>query len=382
MTDVAVERPRPLPADVVERGWFESAHDPEMACASTWSDVCRAWWAHVSDDRLRRRTFDALFVDDVELRAWQAKTLDEATLVRIHGHVTATRAELERDLWRRRLVTGALRTNVVFADRRDGGRFLFLDANEVRPAVERLAATITTLPQHPFVRAAWITQAVGAIHPFVDGNGGTSRFLASLELSRASFPPLTLSLVQRNTTYIKAVGAGSTDLRPMQRVVYDTVQSEIAVALLDGTGGSSELSRSNRARIERWTAITDRRWSAVANVPVTIDESAVGCLARLARRGFKSSRGARCVRWATRTPLPVQLELAVSPLMGGDEPWLVAAIAATIDDGELGLLSHPDYIPPYFVAPSSEDDETVDARFERWVARRVSQSIRGLASWM
>lgn len=382
VADVAVERPRPLPVDVVEHGWFESAQDPEMACGSTWSDVCRAWWSHPSDDRLRRRAFDALFVHDAELRAWQTRRLDEGVLVRAHGHVIAARAELERDLWRRRLVTGGFRTSDVFIDRRDGGRFLFVNASEVRPAVERLAATMNKLPQHPFVRAAWITQAVGAIHPFVDGNGGTSRFLASLELSRAWLPPLVLSLVQRNTTYTKAVAAGSADLRPMQRVVYDTVQSGIAAALLDGTGGSSELTDSSRARFGRWTAITDRCWSTAAGLPVTIDDPGDRCLARFARRGFKSSRGARCVRWATRTPIPVQLELAVSSLRGGDEPWLVAAIAATIDDGELGLQSHAEYIPSYFVAPSSEEDQAVDGRFERWVARRVSQAIRGVASWM
>lgn len=379
---VALERPRPLPVDVVERGWLESAQDPEMACASTWSDVCCAWWSHPSDDRLRRRTFDALCVDDAELRAWQARRLDAAVLVRVHSHVIAARAELERDLWRRRLVTGALRTTDAFIDRRDGGRFLFVDASEIHPAVERLAATLNKLPQHPFVRAAWIVQAVGAIHPFVDGNGGTSRFLASLELSRASLPPLVLSLVQRNTTYNKAVAEGAMDLRPLQRVVYDTVQSEIAASLLDGTGGFPDLSDSSRARFVRWTAITDRCWRAAASMPVTIDEYADGSLARFARRGFKSSRGARCVRWATRAPLPVQLELAVSPLRGGDEPWLVAALVATIADGTLGLLSHPEYIPSYFAAPSSEDDQTADARFERWVMRRLSQTVRGLASWM
>ena len=113
-----------------------------------------------------------------------------------------------------------------------------------------------------------------------------------------------------------------------------------------------------------------------------IDESPTGAVARFVRRGFKPSRETRCVRWATETSLPVQLELAISPLLGGDEPWLVAAIAATIDDAQLGLLTHPDYIPSYFVASASEDDRSVDDRFERWVMRRISQSIRGLASWM
>jgi len=191
-----------------------------------------------------------MYVGAAELSTWHAMRLDERGLIRAHAHVIAMRAGVERAHLQRTLKAGALRATPVIAHTRGGDLFVFPHASEVKPAVARLASDLDSLPPHPFLRAAWLAHTVGAVHPFVDGNGGTMRLLASLELTRAWLPPFVLTESQRSTSYIDAV-AGTRDLLPLLRVLYDVVQQELGALLLAGGGGEAPgVTRRGRAAID------------------------------------------------------------------------------------------------------------------------------------
>ncbi len=79
----------------------------------------------------------------------------------------------------------------------------------------------------PFVFAAWIHHAFVDIHPFTDGNGRVSRWLASLVLIKNRLPPLVVEL-DDYMDYSKALdSANQGDLTPlvnfMQRCVKKTI---------------------------------------------------------------------------------------------------------------------------------------------------------------
>lgn len=59
---------------------------------------------------------------------------------------------------------------------------------------------------HPVERAARVHSDFVKIHPFVDGNGRTSRLLMNLELMKAGYPPAILP-VERRLAYYQALDA-------------------------------------------------------------------------------------------------------------------------------------------------------------------------------
>lgn len=59
---------------------------------------------------------------------------------------------------------------------------------------------------HPVERAARVHADFVKIHPFVDGNGRTSRLIMNLELMKAGFPPIVLP-VEKRLEYYEALDA-------------------------------------------------------------------------------------------------------------------------------------------------------------------------------
>jgi Fic family protein len=57
----------------------------------------------------------------------------------------------------------------------------------VADLVEQMCTHMNTWEAHPAIKSAWIHVASAAIHPFKDGNGRTSRVLASLAMYRGDF---------------------------------------------------------------------------------------------------------------------------------------------------------------------------------------------------
>ncbi len=62
---------------------------------------------------------------------------------------------------------------------------------------------------HPLELASWIHIEFVGIHPFIDGNGRTSRLLMNLELIKAGYPPVVISVEDR-LEYYKALDTAHT----------------------------------------------------------------------------------------------------------------------------------------------------------------------------
>lgn len=77
---------------------------------------------------------------------------------------------------------------------------------------------------HPIELASFVHIAFVGIHPFVDGNGRTSRLLMNLELIKAGYPPVVIDVEDR-LEYYKALDTAHTKaddslfLELMQKVV-------------------------------------------------------------------------------------------------------------------------------------------------------------------
>jgi hypothetical protein len=379
---------------VCER-WPAVAGRAEVACIEAWSAACRAWWEDARDGRLRELTSGALLLGGEELAGWLARRLDTPALILAHQHVTCMRAGLERDLALRDLAAG-LRSRGALVLRRGGGRTMFMDAGDVAAEVARFADALDALPAHPLVRGAWLMQAIGVVHPFADGNGGTSRFLASLELVRAHLPPLVLTVEQRNGAYIDGLTHSNRtgDLGPLVVMLYEVVQQLIATALLARGGERGAWDARACASAERWVAMVERRWRAAVGAPpdgepVRADPAGSSergaAIARLIRRGYRVpiAPEPRLARWRLAAPLPVELDLVIAPVRAAGVAWLVAMLGASAGDGgALGSAAHGEVVSGALVAPATEDDVRADARFERWVELRLDQCVRGLARWV
>ncbi|MEQ6390604.1 Fic family protein, partial [Bacillaceae bacterium S4-13-58] len=54
---------------------------------------------------------------------------------------------------------------------------------------------------HPVVRGAMLHAVFVGIHPFIDGNGRTSRLLLNLELMKGGYPPIVIKVENRIAYY-------------------------------------------------------------------------------------------------------------------------------------------------------------------------------------
>jgi hypothetical protein len=396
-----IAAPPPVAATQVHRELETLANSPEVACAGAWTEATSAWWHDDGDRRLRRRALTDLLVNDAELEDWVGAPLDADLLVAAHAHVSSSRAGVERDRLKRRLASDGLRVAPVMAQHRHGARTMFPEPAQLPALVAELGASFAALPAHPFVRAAWLVQALGAVHPFEDGNGGTSRFLASLALARAHLPPLMVSAAQRNGPYIDAIMRSNRtgELHGLVQVVHDVVQHGLAITLLDESGPRAGWDRAAHARADTFAAEVERRLAHAVGVPGERglgrapgdagpggDGDAGAIRARLLRRGYSLPLFAEAplltsFTWAT--PLPAVIDAAIVPARGGPVPWLLALVAASLGHGgELGPAPLIEPIEAFFVAPANEPQALVAARFTRWLDRRLDQCVRGLASWM
>ncbi len=378
----AVAVPRPVPLERIRRVWDDL---PELACVESWQQACRAWWDDPADGRLRKAAHDALWLTDVQLAAWLQQPLDANAVIRAHRHVTATRAGVEADLSRRKLEPSELRTMDAWTELRDGTRRMFTAADEIPRALSRACSDFAQAPGHPFLRAAWLSQILGVVHPFRDANGGTSRFLASLELAREALPPLVLSYELRNGPYIKSMPIED-NLDPLALVMYEAVQQQLALALLAGRPRGA-WDEQKRVRVERWVASSDAAVRARIGTELAVERVADddGALARIARAGLRMAAvpSPRYTSWRIASPVPAYVDLAKFVVNGGPRDWLGAVITARAGDrGVLGSSVEHQHVATYFVAADGEADANVDARFARWLDNRLSQIVQGLARWM
>ena len=72
---------------------------------------------------------------------------------------------------------------------------------------------------HPVEYAAIAHYRLVYIHPFVDGNGRTSRLLMNLRLIQAGYPPVIIKVEDRFKYYEALETANSGDIRPFIRFI-------------------------------------------------------------------------------------------------------------------------------------------------------------------
>ncbi|KAL1285402.1 Protein adenylyltransferase FICD [Trichinella pseudospiralis] len=77
----------------------------------------------------------------------------------------------------------------------------------------------TAMSIHPVELAALLHYKFVVIHPFVDGNGRTSRLLMNLILMQAGFPPVIIRVEDRLQYYESLKLANEGDLRPFVRFI-------------------------------------------------------------------------------------------------------------------------------------------------------------------
>ncbi|XP_038053317.1 protein adenylyltransferase FICD-like [Patiria miniata] len=94
---------------------------------------------------------------------------------------------------------------------------------------------------HPVEFAALAHYKLVYIHPFLDGNGRTSRLLMNLILMRAGYPPIIVKVTQRHE-YYEAIKKGNVgDIRPFIRFIAQCTE-DMLDALLWLTTESSSLA--------------------------------------------------------------------------------------------------------------------------------------------
>lgn len=78
---------------------------------------------------------------------------------------------------------------------------------------------------HPIERAARVHVDFVGIHPFIDGNGRTSRLLMNLELMKSGFPPVVIR-VENRLDYYKALDTAhtSSDYNPFIDLIAKAAQ--------------------------------------------------------------------------------------------------------------------------------------------------------------
>jgi len=86
-------------------------------------------------------------------------------------------------------------------------------------------ANYTSQNFHPVEQAARVHVDFVGIHPFVDGNGRTSRLLMNLELMKSGYPPVVIP-VERRLDYYQALDIAHVDknYRPFIELAVDVVE--------------------------------------------------------------------------------------------------------------------------------------------------------------
>ncbi|XP_030647408.1 protein adenylyltransferase FICD [Chanos chanos] len=112
---------------------------------------------------------------------------------------------------------GRLRTHQVFV-----GHHIPPHPQDVERLMEELVQWLNSeeaLQLHPVEFAALAHYKLVYLHPFVDGNGRTSRLLMNLVLMQASYPPITIRKEQRAEYYATLDTANEGDVRPFIRFI-------------------------------------------------------------------------------------------------------------------------------------------------------------------
>ncbi|XP_062873953.1 protein adenylyltransferase FICD [Trichomycterus rosablanca] len=128
---------------------------------------------------------------------------------------------------------GRFRTSQVFV-----GHHIPPHPSDVERHMQELVQWISsdeTLQLHPVEFAALAHYKLVYVHPFVDGNGRTSRLLMNLVLMQANYPPITIRKEQRAEYYAALDTANEGDVRPFIRFIAKCTELTLDTLLIATT---------------------------------------------------------------------------------------------------------------------------------------------------
>ncbi|KLE08160.1 cell division protein Fic [Aliarcobacter butzleri L355] len=153
-----------------------------------------------------------LFMEDL---AQKEDRLSEYSIKQIHSLILKNIDDENKGKYRT--------TNVIISGAEHKPPQSFEVQSQMQEFIKKYNENITKL--HPIELASFIHIEFVKIHPFVDGNGRTSRLLMNLELIKAGFPPVVIELEDR-LEYYKALDIAHTikDYKPFLKLMKKVIE--------------------------------------------------------------------------------------------------------------------------------------------------------------
>ena len=153
-----------------------------------------------------------LFMEDL---AQKEDKLSEYSIKQIHSLILKNIDDENKGKYRT--------TNVIISGAEHKPPQSFEVQSQMQEFIKKYNENITKL--HPIELASFIHIEFVKIHPFIDGNGRTSRLLMNLELIKAGFPPVVIELEDR-LEYYKALDIAHTenDYKPFLELMKKVVE--------------------------------------------------------------------------------------------------------------------------------------------------------------
>ena len=153
-----------------------------------------------------------LFMEDL---AQKEERLSEYSIKQIHSLILKNIDDENKGKYRT--------TNVIISGAEHKPPQSFEVQSKMEEFIKNYHEKVTKL--HPIELASFVHIEFVKIHPFIDGNGRTSRLLMNLELIKAGFPPVVIELEDR-LEYYKALDIGHTenDYKPFLELMKKVVE--------------------------------------------------------------------------------------------------------------------------------------------------------------
>ena len=153
-----------------------------------------------------------LFIEDL---AQKEERLSEYSIKQIHSLILKNIDDENKGKYRT--------TNVIISGAEHKPPQSFEVQSKMQEFIKKYNENITKL--HPIELASFVHIEFVKIHPFLDGNGRTSRLLMNLELIKAGFPPVVIELEDR-LEYYKALEIAHTenDYKPFLELMKKVVE--------------------------------------------------------------------------------------------------------------------------------------------------------------
>ncbi|XP_030074720.1 protein adenylyltransferase FICD [Microcaecilia unicolor] len=138
---------------------------------------------------------------------------------------------------------GRFRTNQVFV-----GHHIPPHPRDVEKQMQEFVQWLNSddaMNLHPVEFAALAHYKLVYIHPFVDGNGRTSRLIMNVILMQAGYPPITIRKEQRSEYYHVLEMANEGDVRPFIRLIAKCTETTLDMLIIATTEHAVALPEAN-----------------------------------------------------------------------------------------------------------------------------------------